>query len=108
MDPVNSMPRRPTRRIGKLAFSHSGELTGVVEKNASAVETSHSSWSYDPAGNWYATSDSTATTHRTHDSMNRLNQIGGAGKTVVEGTLNEPANVSVACQPAEVSSVRGQ
>jgi hypothetical protein len=23
--------------------------------------------------------------------MNRLSQIGGAGKTVVEGTLNEPA-----------------
>jgi len=90
-----------------LAYSRAGELTGVVEKNASAVETGRASWSYDPAGNWYATGDSTATTHRTHDSMNRLSQIGGAGKTVVEGTLNEPANVSVAGQPAVVSSVPG-
>lgn len=39
--------------------------------------------------------------------MNRLNQIGGAGKTVVEGTLNEPANVTVGGQLAQVSSLPG-
>jgi RHS repeat-associated protein len=39
--------------------------------------------------------------------MNRLNQIGGAGKTVVEGTLDEPATVSVSGQPAQVSSQPG-
>jgi RHS repeat-associated protein len=78
-----------------------------LEKNASSVETSRKSWSYDPAGNWYATGDSTSTTHRTHDSMNRLNQIGGSGKTVVEGTLDEAANVSVSGQPAQIASVPG-
>ncbi|MFN5869633.1 MAG: RHS repeat-associated core domain-containing protein, partial [Akkermansiaceae bacterium] len=36
-----------------------------------------------------------------------LNQIGGSGKTVVEGTLNEAANVSVSGQPAQVASVPG-
>ena len=100
-------PSVANKKDWTLAYSRTGELTGVIEKNASAVETSRASWSYDPAGNWYATGDSTATTHRTHDSMNRLNQIGGAGKTVVEGTLNEPATVSVAGQPAQVSSLPG-
>ena len=80
-------PAAANKKDWTLAYSRAGELTGVIEKNAAAVETSRASWSYDPAGNWYATGDTTATTHRTHDSMNRLNQIGGAGKTVVEGTL---------------------
>jgi RHS repeat-associated protein len=100
-------PTAANQKGWNLAYSRAGELTGVVEKNASAIETSRASWSYDPAGNWYATGDSTATTHRTHDSMNRLNTIGGAGKTLVEGTLNEPANVSVGGQPAQVSSLPG-
>ena len=100
-------PAAANKKDWALAYSRAGELTGVVEKNASSVETNRASWSYDPSGNWYATGNGTSTTHRTHDSMNRLNQIGGLGKTVVEGTLNEPANVSVAGQPAQVSSLPG-
>jgi RHS repeat-associated protein len=100
-------PAPANKKDWTMAYSRAGQLTGVVEKDASSVETSRKSWSYDPAGNWYATGDSTATTHRTHDSMNRLNQIGGSGKTVVEGTLNEAANVSVSGQPAQVASVPG-
>ena len=100
-------PSATNQKDWSLGYSRSGELTGVSEKNASSVETSRASWSYDPAGNWYAQGDLSGTTHRTHDSMNRLNQIGGAGKTVVEGTLNEAATVSVTGQPAVVSSVPG-
>ena len=88
-----------------LAHSRAGELTRVVEKNASTVGTSRAPCSYDPAQNRYATGDSTFTSHRTHDSMKRLNQIEGAGKIVVKVTLNEPVNVSVAGQPAVISSV---
>ncbi len=39
---------------------------------------------------------------RTHDSLNRLNQIGGAGSTLVEGTVNENATVTVNNQLAEL------
>ena len=100
-------PSATNQKDWSLGYSRSGELTGVSEKNASSVETSRASWSYDPAGNWYAQGDLSGTTHRTHDSMNRLNQIGGAGKTVVEGTLNEAATVSVSGQAAQVISVLG-
>jgi RHS repeat-associated protein len=100
-------PAVANQKDWSLAYSRSGELTGVVEKNASNIETRRASWSYDPAGNWYATGDATAISHRSHDSMNRLSQIGGAGKTVVEGTLDEPATVTVSGQPAQVSSQPG-
>jgi RHS repeat-associated protein len=100
-------PAVANQKDWSLAYSRSGELTGVVEKNASNIDTRRSSWSYDLAGNWYATGDATATSHRSHDAMNRLSQIGGAGKTVVEGTLNEPATVTVSGQPAQVSSQPG-
>lgn len=40
-----------------LDYSRAGELTGVVEKNASALETGRASWSDDPAVNCYATGD---------------------------------------------------
>ena len=100
-------PAPANKRDWTMAYSRAGELAGVSEKNASNVETSRRSWSYDPAGNWYASGDSAATTHRTHNAMNRLSQIGGSGKTIVEGTLNEAASVSVSGKPAQVTSVPG-
>jgi len=36
---------------------------------------------------------------RSHDVMNRLTQIGGAGSIVVEGQINEFATVTVNSQP---------
>lgn len=95
------------RKDWTLDYNRSGELSGLIEKDASAVEIGRSTWSHDPAGNWYASGDQSTTTHRTHDTMNRLTRIGGSGRTVVEGTLDEPANVTVGGQPAEVSSLPG-
>jgi YD repeat-containing protein len=39
---------------------------------------------------------------RSIDVMNRLTQIGGAGSTVVEGQVNELADITVNSQPAEL------
>ena len=94
-------------RTWNPSYSRAGELTGNIEKNASGTKTASSSWNYDTAGNWYAEGNSTSTVNRSHDGMNRLTQIGGAGKTVVEGTLDEPASVSVDGLPASVTSIPG-
>ncbi|MFC7335848.1 RHS repeat domain-containing protein [Haloferula chungangensis] len=91
----------------KLGYSRAGELTGLVETNALGSETKRGSWSYDPAGNWYAVGDSSSTTHRTNDAMNRLQKIGGAGRTVVEGEMDEAATVNVDGQPATVTGIPG-
>jgi len=94
-------------RTWTLGYSRAGELTGNVETDAGSAQTGRGSWNYDRAGNWYAQGTTTATTHRTHDSMNHLKQIGGAGTTVVEGVLDEPASVSVDGAPATVTSIPG-
>ena len=90
-----------------LGYSRAGELTNNIETNAGGTETERNTWNYDPAGNWYAQGTSSSTTHRTHNAMNQLKQIGGAGTTVVEGILDEPASVSVNDSPATVTSIPG-
>ncbi|MES2995807.1 MAG: RHS repeat-associated core domain-containing protein [Verrucomicrobiota bacterium] len=94
-------------RDWNLGYSRAGELTNLVEKTPAGTVTSRAFWNYDAAGNWYSHGNATSTTHRTHDAMNRLTAIGGAGTTVVEGTLDEPAAVKVNGQPAQVMGIPG-
>lgn len=53
-------------------------------------------------GNWLSHSQNSSSVMQTrgHDIMNRLAQIGGQGSVVVEGTVNEHAQVTVNGQPA--------
>ena len=64
-------------------------------------------WGLDKAGNWFSHTRSATSLMetRTHDNLNRLNQIGGAGSTLVEGTVNELSTVTVNNQPAEFSTL---
>ncbi len=55
----------------------------------------HEDWSLDAAGNWLSKSNGSSMETRTHNVMNRLTAIGGSGSTVVEGTVNEFARVTV-------------
>jgi RHS repeat-associated protein len=100
-------PAPANARHWSLGYSRAGELTNLVETNAGGSQTRRADWHYDPSGNWYAHGDASTTTHRTHDANNRLNKIGGAGRTMVEGTLDEPGAVSVNGQPAAVTGIPG-
>jgi YD repeat-containing protein len=59
-------------------------------------------WGLDPAGNWLSRSQGTVNETRTVNSLNQLQQIGGAGTTVIEGRVNEFSNVTVNGQEAEL------
>ena len=59
-------------------------------------------WAYDNAGNWMSKGSATDMSTRTHNSLNQLTKIGGAGSTVIAGKVNEIADVTVNTQPAVV------
>jgi len=78
-----------------------------------ALEEKHS-WQYDPAGNMTSrTTEQGASKQvelRQHTGHDQLLSIGGAGRTLVEGTVDKPSTVTVsvggaAAQPARVTSV---
>ncbi|MEQ1750276.1 MAG: RHS repeat-associated core domain-containing protein, partial [Prosthecobacter sp.] len=53
-------------------------------------------WNYDAAGNWLSTGDGTTLSMRTQDLyLNKLTRIGGAGRMLLEGHVNEFATVIV-------------
>ena len=62
-------------------------------------------WMLDAAGNWTSRTLESGTVMETHTNnvMNRLTQIGGAGKTQVEGNVNEFARVKVNGTAAQLS-----
>jgi hypothetical protein len=53
------------------------------------------SWQYDAAGNRVRESEEVSSTYSQHNALNQLKQIGGAGTTLVEGLVDEPAFVKV-------------
>jgi len=78
------------------------EETNVTTTALNARET----WGLDTAGNWLSRTRQNATGNLIETrgldpaGLNKLMRIGGGGSTVVEGTLNEFANVTVNGQPA--------
>ena len=65
------------------------------EKTALGTNTllDRETWGLDTGGNWlsHTRSSNNLMETRTVDNMNRLNQMGGAGTTVVEGGINAPS-----------------
>jgi RHS repeat-associated protein len=55
-------------------------------------------WAYDQGGNWLSHGQPGSMSARSHDGQNRLQHIGGAGSTTVEGHINEFAAVTVQTQ----------
>lgn len=88
-----------------LGYNLSDEVTSSVRKDADTQAVlDQSSWSYDAIGNWLSQGTPSSMNTRTHNVMNRLTSIGGAGSTMVEGTVNEYATVTVNGQNAPLMS----
>lgn len=92
-------------RTWDLSYSRAGELTEAVLKNSTGAILSSQGWNIDGGGNWYGQSLDNATTHRTHNNLNQLTKVGGAGRTLVEGVLDEPGSVKVNNEAAQVTSI---
>jgi RHS repeat-associated protein len=78
-----------------------GNLCGGVQQSNNSL-VSEDQWAHDASGNLLT--QGTSMTTRSHNIRNQLTQIGGAGSTVVEGTLNEYATVTVNGQAAQLQS----
>ncbi len=83
----------------------SDELVRSEKVNlANSALLDRETWGLDKGGNWlsYTRSSDNLMQTRSIDVMNRLQQTGGAGTTVIEGGVNEMADVTVNSQPAEL------
>lgn len=92
-----------------LRHDTTGQITDLDE-TIGGTATQKSSWHYDTAGNIASTlihpvGQSALLRMRQHTGRNQLTSIGGAGKTMVEGTIDEPATVTVNSQPAAVTKL---
>ena len=81
-----------------------------LEETLGGVSQKKESWHYDRAGNLASTVNVPAgqtgvLQMRTHIGRNQLTQLGGTGKTLVEGSTNEAATVKVNGQPAQVTKL---
>jgi RHS repeat-associated protein len=81
-----------------------------LEETLGGVSQKKESWHYDRAGNLASTVNTPAgqtgvLQMRTHTGRNQLTQLGGTGKTLVEGTTDEAATVKVNGQPAQVTKL---
>ena len=83
------------------------ELVQAEETNLTTTAlNARETWGLDTAGNWLSRTRQNATGNLIETrgldpaGLNKLMRIGGGGSTVVEGTLNEFANVTVNGQPA--------
>ena len=91
-----------------FAYTRSSELLDAVLKdNLGAVSQSYS-YRYDAAGNRHLSGEGGAAPElRQHNALNALTQIGGAGKTSVEGTVDEPSTVKVNGQLTTIVALPG-
>jgi RHS repeat-associated protein len=84
-----------------LAHDFSGQLTSVIEKDLNGGLRDSWAFGYDAAGNRSSATRSGApgTTAKamtaSHNTMNQITSLGGGGRTVIAGSLNEPGQVSV-------------
>ena len=71
-----------------------------------ALRSSYS-YGYDEAGNRIRETVDTATTTARHNSRNEIFETGGGTRTMVEGTINRPATVTVNGQSARLKPLSG-
>ncbi|MEQ1750474.1 MAG: RHS repeat-associated core domain-containing protein, partial [Prosthecobacter sp.] len=90
----------PNPTYASFEYNSSDELTGQANRYSPTGSVfEQRQWNYDAAGNWLSTGDGTTLSMRTHDlSLNRLTRIGGAGRMMLEGHVNEFATVTVNIQ----------
>ena len=110
-DPAGRITAWEQQSIGqntaKTAYQYSlkDELVQAEDTDLSNSNTllDREAWGLDAAGNWLSHTRSAGSgllETRGVNSLNQLTQLGGAGSTVIEGRVNEFANVTVNGQPA--------
>lgn len=83
------------------SYDFASQLTSVSEKSLTGTLQGGWDYGFDPAGNITSvqassgSSNPSALTKRSHNSLNQLTTLGGGGTTLVRGTLSEPGQVSV-------------
>lgn len=92
-----------------LRHDNADQLTDL-EETVGGTSQKKESWHYDTAGNIASslvepTGQSASLRMRQHTGRNQLTSMGGAGKTLVEGTTDEAATVTVNSQPAVVTKL---
>jgi RHS repeat-associated protein len=90
-----------------FVYDKTSQLTDAVIKDNGGTTLKTWSWQYDAAGNRVRESEDVNSIYTQHNGLNQLNQIGGSGKTLVEGVVDEPAFVKVNGQDAIVLSQPG-
>ena len=82
------------------------ELVRAQDRNLSAnTATDQESWGLDDGGNWLSHTRSSGNLMETRkvDAMNRLQGVGGAGSTVIDGHVNEFSQMWVNSQPTPIT-----
>ena len=82
------------------------ELVRAQDRNLSAnTATDQESWGLDDGGNWLSHTRSSGSLMETRkvDAMNRLQGVGGAGSTVIDGHVNEFSQMWVNSQPTPIT-----
>jgi RHS repeat-associated protein len=88
-----------------LGYDRSSWLIESVKTGASGGEAR--SWRYDGAGNRILSNQGAATTPSFYNGLNQVLRVGGSGRTLIEGTVDETATVKVNGQPAQTASAPG-
>lgn len=105
-----------TRQLGSTSaavstydfgYDRASQLVDATLKNGAGVTLKTFSFQYDAAGNLLRQSVDAASKYQHYNALNQLEQVGGGGKTVVEGRVDEPAVVQVNGQPATLTSGPG-
>jgi RHS repeat-associated protein len=83
------------------------ELTEAITRDASSAVLSNKAWRYDAASNRVTEFTETATVPSYFNNLNQLTRVGGGGKTLIEGLIDEPGTVKVNGVEAEMISIPG-
>jgi RHS repeat-associated protein len=90
----------------KYTFTHDlvDQLTSAVlsDTNTNPTILKRQAWAYDAMGNRTVDQTDDAVFSTSHDAMNRLQSRSAGGAIAVEGSLNEPATVTIDGKPAAV------
>jgi len=95
------------KKTWNLGYDRASQLRSAVQTDASSTILERRSWQYDLAGNRTIENLGSETVPAQYNNLNQLTQTGGAGETLVEGTIDEPGSVTVNGQPAAMNNVAG-
>ncbi len=104
-----------TRKLGSIqaqstwefGYDPAGQLTEHDEKNHLGTVTKQWRWGYDAGGNRVSEIEGNTLQSETIGSANRLEQVGGGGRTLIEGTVDEPSIVKINGQDAQMRALAG-